>query len=218
MRVGRPWCAAAEPDDVDAEVISVSSQARIRGAAITVAAGFAGLAVFQLALAAGAPLGAAAWGGTETVLPASLRIGSAFAVLLYAVAAFAVLRCVGFSIGWMPPRFAHVATWVLGVILPLSALANVASHSGWERYLLAPSGLLLGIGCVAIARHSRAPADEVALRTLQSGPDAATLNSMPDRPDYKRPVEKHVGPPLTNDLDDRSALSSSGGRASPRRG
>jgi hypothetical protein len=56
-------------------------------AAIAATVGFAGLAVFQLLLAAGVPWGEAAWGGShEGTLPASLRIGSAGSLLVYAVA------------------------------------------------------------------------------------------------------------------------------------
>ncbi len=51
--------------------------------AITI--GFTGLAAFQAALAAGAPLGDAAWGGAHATLPTSERIGSAVAVGVYVV-------------------------------------------------------------------------------------------------------------------------------------
>ena len=152
--VGRPAGERAR-DEVESEVINVSDQRLVRRAATAVVVGFAVLAIFQLALVLGAPLGAAAWGGTETVLPPSLRFGSAVAVLFYIVGAFAVLRCARFNVRWMPIGFARVATWVLGIVLPLSALANLASESGWERFLLAPIGLCLGVLCVVIARHTR---------------------------------------------------------------
>jgi hypothetical protein len=196
---------------VDAEVISVRHQTLVRRTAIVVAAGFAGLVLFQLALAAGAPLGAAAWGGAEAVLPATLRIGSALAVLLYAVGAFAVLRCAGFTIGWMPQRFARVATWVFGVVLPLSALANAASTSEWERFLLAPLGLMLGVLCLAIARYSRAPTDDSAIGARQRG--VVTLDSMDHRPADERPPEKRIRSQGTRGLDEGSALTRSGDSA-----
>lgn len=44
--------------------------------AVVAATGFAAIAVFQVALAAGAPLGRAAWGGTH---PEQLPVGSALA-------------------------------------------------------------------------------------------------------------------------------------------
>ena len=45
--------------------------------AAVVATGLAGIAVFQIALAIGAPLGQAAWGGAQTEAPTRLRFGSA---------------------------------------------------------------------------------------------------------------------------------------------
>jgi hypothetical protein len=61
----------------------VRSPAVVRLAALIVAVGFAGLAVFQLALSAGAPLGRAAWGGMSTQLPMSLRLASVVAIFIY---------------------------------------------------------------------------------------------------------------------------------------
>jgi hypothetical protein len=76
-------------------------------------------------------------------------------VLIYVLGICVVLRCAGFSARWVPLGFARVATWVFGVGLLLSALGNVASPSEWERYLLAPIALLLGVLCLVIARRSR---------------------------------------------------------------
>jgi len=50
-------------------IAPAQTPARARAAAAA-AAGFAGLVGFQIALAVGAPLGHAAWGGTHTYLPA----------------------------------------------------------------------------------------------------------------------------------------------------
>jgi hypothetical protein len=60
------------------------------------AAGFIGLAGFELALALGAPLGRAAMGGTHTYLPAGLRIVAGFATLLWPLAALVVLHRGGY--------------------------------------------------------------------------------------------------------------------------
>lgn len=53
------------------------------------------LAVFQVLLIAGAPLGRFAWGGQHDVLPARLRIGSAVSIALYAVFAVLMLQAAG---------------------------------------------------------------------------------------------------------------------------
>jgi hypothetical protein len=48
--------------------------------AAVAAAGFAAIAVFELLLAAGAPMGSAAWGGAHPGrLPSELRVASALA-------------------------------------------------------------------------------------------------------------------------------------------
>lgn len=55
----------------------------------------AGLAVFQVLLAAGRPLGRFAWGGQHDVLPPNLRTGSLVSILLYAVFAVIILERLG---------------------------------------------------------------------------------------------------------------------------
>lgn len=110
-----------------------------------------GLPVLQLALIAGAPLGHAAWGGTATQLPQSLRLASAVTILIYVLGAVLVLRRAGFPIRWISPVFAHWGTWALVIILTLSALANFLSQSPWERFLLAPTALLLAVLCLIVA-------------------------------------------------------------------
>lgn len=127
------------------------SRAFVRFAAIVVAVGLAGLAVFQLALIAGVPLGAAAWGGTRTVLPPSLRIASAVTILIYGLGALLVLRRAGFPIRWISPRFAHWGTWALVIILTLAALPNFVSQSPWEQFLLGPTALLLAALSLVVA-------------------------------------------------------------------
>jgi hypothetical protein len=113
--------------------------------------GFAGLAVFQFALIAGAPLGRAAWGGTATQLPQSLRLASAVTILIYVLGALLVLRRAGFTIRWISAEFARWGTWALVIILTLSALPNFLSQSPWERFLLAPTALLLAVLCLIVA-------------------------------------------------------------------
>ncbi|MFL5791358.1 MAG: hypothetical protein ACJ76A_07625 [Actinomycetota bacterium] len=154
-------------------MVAVMSQRTVRTAAIVVSVGFVGLAVFQAALAAGAPLGAAAWGGAERVLSTGPRIGSAIAAVLYLLGAFSVLRCAAFKVRWVPAKFARVTTWIFAVILQLSAVANVASESEWERYLLAPIGLLLGVLCLVVARHTR-PGQQARVLPASNGRLAAS--------------------------------------------
>jgi hypothetical protein len=121
-------------------------------AAIAAAVGFAGLAVFQLALAAGAPWGHAAWGGANAELPTAQRVSSAVSVLIFAIAIGVVL---GRARVWQTSgheTFFRRTTWVLVVFLTLSALVNFASGSRWENFILGPLALVLALLCVVVAR------------------------------------------------------------------
>jgi hypothetical protein len=137
------------------------SAAAAKSAAVVATIGFAGLAVFQGLLAAGAPLGEAAWGGAnEGRLPTGLRVGSAVSIVVYVLAAAVVLRRAGLAARWVPGGVARIGSWVLAVLLTLGALANLLSQSPWERFLLGPVTLVLAGSCLVVARaEEKASAD-----------------------------------------------------------
>lgn len=127
-----------------------------RGAAIVAAVGFAGLLLFQVALAAGLPLGRAAFGGTSEVLPPTLRVASVVSALLFALAMWAVLARGGvIAVSERAYRLAGWALWAFVALFGLSALANLVSPSPWERLLMAPLALLLTGCCLVVAFASR---------------------------------------------------------------
>ena len=133
---------------------------RIRSkAAAAAAAGFTGFAVFQLTLALGAPLGRAAMGGAHTYLPTGLRMVSAIAVLIWLLAALVVLRRGGYRAPLISARAARAGTWVLTGLLSLGVLLNLASPSGWERFLQAPITAILAVLCLIVARSRPQAAD-----------------------------------------------------------
>lgn len=137
-------------DDVRAERPPRRGAAAL--AAALAAAGFLTIAAFQVALALGAPLGRAAWGGTYTQLPMELRIASAFAVGIWVLAALIVLRRAGFQLPPLPQAMVHRGTWILVGVTVLGALVNFASPSDWERFLWGPFALILAVLCVIVAR------------------------------------------------------------------
>lgn len=122
-------------------------------AASLAATGFAALGVFQLALAFGAPLGHAAWGGDSAELTSSQRVASAVSVVIYAAAAAVVLARVGLMRWPRSQRLLKWSPWVLAVLFALSALANFASQSHWETYLLGPVAVLLAALCAEVGRR-----------------------------------------------------------------
>jgi hypothetical protein len=96
--------------------------------AVTAAGGFGVVVAFQVALALGAPWGAAAWGGTtHGPLPANLRIASAVAGTVWAVAAVIVLRRAGCHVVALPTGLAWWGTWILVGVLAVGAVMNLAS-------------------------------------------------------------------------------------------
>ena len=138
-------------------------------AAVGATIGFAGLAAFQLLLAAGVPWGEAAWGGAhEGTLPTGLRAGSAISIVVYAVAVAVVLARAGFDVPLVPRPVARFGAWVLVGLLALGALANFASSSPWERYLLGPVSLVLAALCLVVARSTRRPVRPKEPRRLQA--------------------------------------------------
>jgi hypothetical protein len=102
------------------------------------------LAVFQVLLVAGAPLGRYAWGGGHEVLPRRLRIGSAASLGLYAVIALVLLDRSGVT-AVLPGGFVRVAVWVVLAYFVLGIGMNAISRSRREAVVMAPTCLALAV-------------------------------------------------------------------------
>ena len=109
------------------------------------------LAVFQLALIAGAPLGRFAWGGQNTRLPSKLRIGSAVSVLVYGLFVYIALARVGTIETPAPGLAIVIAMWVVTAYLFLSVLPNLASKSRPEKLLMVPVSAVIAVLALGIA-------------------------------------------------------------------
>lgn len=121
-------------------------------AAILGVALLAVVAAFQLGLAAGAPWGAAAWGGQHPgVLPRNLRIASGVAaVVVYPLLIALVLASAGLiTDGWLPVD-GTLIMWVLAALLGVGAVMNFISPSPPERRWGAVA-LTIALCCVVIA-------------------------------------------------------------------
>ena len=107
--------------------------------------------IFQVALAAGAPWGAAAWGGRYVgVLPPPLRIASGVtAILVYPLIALYVLDSAGvIDLAWLPGS--RLGMWIVTAFFTLGAVANFASRSRIER-IWGPLSLVVAVCSVVIA-------------------------------------------------------------------
>ena len=110
------------------------------------------IVAFQLALALGAPLGYAAWGGQHPgVLPMRLRIASGVAgLVIYPLIILTVLASADLmGADWLPWE-GRVVMWILAGLLALGALANFASRSPRER-IWGPVALATAACCAIIA-------------------------------------------------------------------
>ena len=111
----------------------------------------AGVAAFQLALAAGAPWGAYAMGGSVPgVLPAPLRVAAVAQAVVLVVLAVVVLADAGIVL----PDLARLFPWAIWVAVAFSAVStvlNAITRSTVERRLWLPVALILLVTSVVVA-------------------------------------------------------------------
>jgi len=120
-------------------------------AALLVCVVLLALVGFQVALAAGAPLGRLAWGGQhEGTLPVGLRVGSALSVLVYGFIAWLVLARAGLAAGG-EAGVVTVGIWVVVGYLAVGTLMNLASRSRSERVVMTPVAAVLCLLCLVVA-------------------------------------------------------------------
>lgn len=102
----------------------------------------AGLAILQLGLIAGLPLGRFAWGGQYRILPARLRFGSGMAILIYGALALVILDR-AHLIAILPDAWSSGSAWATVFYLALAVALNMISPSQAERRLMTPVAALL---------------------------------------------------------------------------
>src|SRR5512143_1768708 len=116
----------------------------------------AAVVAFQIALAAGAPWGEYAMGGTfPGQFPPALRIAAIIqAALLVALAAVILARAGLILPGWS--RASRWLAWLVVAFAAVSLVLNLLTPSAVERAIWAPTALLLLIssGVVAFSRSS----------------------------------------------------------------
>lgn len=108
------------------------------------------LAVLQLLVGLGLPLGHFVWGGSHRVLPKRLRVASLVSILLYAGFALLLLSRAGVLPGG---QHAAVVTliWVLFAYFTFGILLNAISRSSRERWTMTPTCVILAAATLIIA-------------------------------------------------------------------
>jgi len=120
-------------------------------AAILLTALLSALAIFQLALIAGAPLGHFAWGGADRILPPGKRRGSVLAIVIYAVIAWVMLMKADALPAVLPMGVVTVAAWVFTVYFASGIVLNAISRRREERFAMTPVAALLTVLSFMIA-------------------------------------------------------------------
>lgn len=108
------------------------------------------VALFQLALTLGAPMGEYTMGGQNVGrLPGKYRVGAAISMLVNLAIAGHYLAQTGFVQPLLPPQLNQVVNWSLVAFTALGLLMNSISRSKKERQMWVPV-LLLSVVCAVI--------------------------------------------------------------------
>jgi hypothetical protein len=108
------------------------------------------LALFQIALAAGAPWGRFAWGGAQAKLPVALRIGSVVSLLIYSVCA-AIVSDRAKLVDVVADDVSGIGAWVVAGFFSLGVVMNAISRSKPERFTMTPVALVLAASAYVVA-------------------------------------------------------------------
>ncbi|EHK88788.1 hypothetical protein ACQPZU_14985 [Saccharomonospora azurea] len=113
------------------------------------------LAILQVLLIAGRPLGSLGWGGRHRVLPTRLRVASGISIVLYGLFALLLLS----RAGVLPGADASpvvVGTWLLFAFCAISVVMNGLSRSRPERLVQTPASVVLALAVLVIALSNAA--------------------------------------------------------------
>lgn len=109
------------------------------------------LALFQLALIFGVPIGRFAWGGMHDVLPAKLKIGSTISIILYAFFAVVLFDKAGVIDVIGNSDAVQIIIWVITGYFFIGIAMNAISRSKPERMVMTPVALALAILFLVVA-------------------------------------------------------------------
>lgn len=108
------------------------------------------LTLFQIALAAGAPLGRFAWGGGHERLPVGFRLGSLASILIYGACATIILDRAGL-VEAVSDDVSRIGAWVIAGFFSLGVLMNAISRSKPERFTMTPVAFVLAASAYVVA-------------------------------------------------------------------
>jgi hypothetical protein len=124
---------------------------KLRLATITYEIVSLGVIAFQIALAAGAPLGAYAMGGVYSgQFPPELRVAAVVQAVILALLALVVLSRAGLAL----PKLSKASRWLIWFVVAFSALSlflNLITPSAIERMIWSPVALIMFVCSIIVA-------------------------------------------------------------------
>ena len=112
---------------------------------------FSLLAIFQILLFLGLPLGSLAWGGRHRKLTPGLRLASLASAVVLLAGILPVLEMSGIASLIGSRTISTIALWVLAAVFALSTLGNITSKSGIEKAVMTPVAAVLTMACLVLA-------------------------------------------------------------------
>jgi hypothetical protein len=110
------------------------------------------VALFQLAIVLGAPLGDYAYGGQMTgVLPTRYRVSSVFSMLLMLAIAGHYLAQLGFFEPLLPPNLNAISNWGFVAFFVLAAIMNNITKSQKEKRVFGSTTIAMVLAAVMVA-------------------------------------------------------------------
>lgn len=117
---------------------------------IIVAILFVSIAVFQLLLTLGYPLGEFTMGGYYKVLPKKLRVVSGISAIILIFMGIVFLQHTNvINITNILPT--NLLVWIITIFLGLSTIANLISQSKKERFVMTPLSGIAFLLCMLIS-------------------------------------------------------------------
>jgi hypothetical protein len=110
------------------------------------------VALFQLAIVLGAPIGEYAFGGQMTgVLPTRYRVSSVFSMLLMLAIAGHYLAQLGFFEPLLPPNLNAISNWGFVAFFVLAAIMNNITKSQQEKRVFGSTTIAMVLAAVMVA-------------------------------------------------------------------
>jgi len=123
-------------------------------AAVVFAVVAAGVVVFQIALACGAPWGAYAMGGAfPGRFPPAMRVAAVLQAVLLVAIVSVVLSCAGLAL----PAWREASSWLIWGVVAFSAVSvvlNAITRSSGERRIWAPVAVVMLVCSLTVALTS----------------------------------------------------------------